>query len=328
MLNQQKPLYFPLSEGRYEVKPGLFRFPHDFGNQGLDNDIFQLDADFSEFRAVKLAARAEHLDKYYCSDNFTPSTMQAITSFTCQRLAQEHPLIFQLEQKGKQHLLHCRHSGESLIFDKAFSLQGVENQQSVSPCYQDGLDALACQLQEDIAVINIGGLNGEQVTALHLCFPNYWAAADKIGQGFIAAHAPVPGMDKINSTIKPLLDALLNKGPFVRFAWGLTTDTRLNHHPQPRAGVAEHLWQGRRFDMANPELYLRIERQTLHGFPDQRSVLFTIRTYFMAITALETGPDKIRALTLALESMPLKSLHYKGLRQDHQAILQWLTAQL
>ena len=23
------------------------------------------------------------------------------------------------------------------------------------------------------------------------------------------------------------------KGPFVRFAWGFSTDTRLNHHPEP-----------------------------------------------------------------------------------------------
>jgi hypothetical protein len=66
----------------------------------------------------------------------------------------------------------------------------------------------------------------------------------------------------------------------VRFAWGLSTDTPLNHHPEPPMNILPLQWQGRNFDPNNPRLYLRIERQVIWGLPKYEAVLFVIRTYF------------------------------------------------
>ncbi|MEE8428728.1 MAG: heme-dependent oxidative N-demethylase subunit alpha family protein [Gammaproteobacteria bacterium] len=92
-----------------------------------------------------------------------------------------------------------------------------------------------------------------------------------------------------------LVQSMINKGPFVRFAWRIATDTRLNHHPAPPAVQNVFDWRGRRFQTDNPKLFLRVERQTINRLPDVDAALFTIRTYFMDIKGLQPGQlDKLR----------------------------------
>lgn len=324
MLNVTKPDYFPLNNGRYEVKAGLYRFPCDFGQATLDQQVFQLDYEFSTYRAEKLKARAESLEKYYRCEGYSRATATAINQFIIQRLLHEHPQVFQLEKQRNKLLLHCQHSQEALVFNYDYELLDVLGKFPVMPNYQDGLDALAGQLQEDISVVSLDDTGRDRITALHLCFPNHWATEDKIGRGFTAVHAPVPGMEKINQNINPLLSTALHKGPYVRFAWGVATDNFLNHHPIPPQKTDRENWHGRAFDPQKPELFLRIERQILTGFPDHRCILFTIRTYFHDIKSLRSEPEKMKNLITALSSMNQASQNYKGLIKDCPAILTWL----
>jgi len=275
-----------------------------------------------------MASRAESLPKYYGTDGITTSTSQVINRFIVQRLLTEHPQIFTLQKNRHHQILACNHSGDSLVFDNNHILLDAENRSPISPVYQDGLDALAGQIQEDIAVVNLSQTGLDQLTAIHLCFPNHWAAREKLGRNFTSVHAPVPGMAKINHGISRIMDAILNKGPFVRFAWGLATDRELNHHPEPAPVTDRKVWHGRRFDPAHPELYLRIERQTLHGFPADSAILFTIRTYFTDVLTLRYQPEKLQHLVSAVQSMGPDSLLYKGLQTDYPAILGWVNSLL
>ena len=319
------PFYFPLGKGRYEVKPGLYKFPHDFGNGLADRQIFQFDASFSRYRSEKLAARTERLEKYYCQHGFDNSVSSTINRFIIQNLIKEHSEKFHLEKKRGEYILHCRPSQEVLTFDRQYFLAKTSHQQSISPQYADGFDALACQLQEDISVIHLTETGNDQVTALHLCFQNHWAAEKKIGKSFIDVHQPVPDMEKINQSAKKLVQVILHKGPFVRFAWGVTSDTRLNQHPEPADMTKKDPWQGRAFNPQQPELYLRVERQTIHGFATEQLALFTIRTYLYDIKQVHANfPDRIPLLISAIESMSVSSMRYKGIRTDAPAILNWL----
>lgn len=116
---------------------------------------------------------------------------------------------------------------------------------------------------------------------------------------------------------------LLYNGPYVRFAWGLATDTRLNHHPQPPVGViSASEWQGRVFNPDQPQLYLRTERQLILGLPEVGALLFTIRTYFENIGNLED--ERKDQLRLAIESMDEATLLYKGIGRSRDDILGWL----
>jgi hypothetical protein len=263
--------YFPFESGRYEVKPGLFKFGADFGNGAADQHVFQHDDEFPRYHAAKLAARHERLSKYYRTHEYRPATAERVAQFVAGRL-------------------------------------GVP---------VADLDALACQAQEDLAVIQRDG-DRHWLAAIHLCFPNHWAAEEKIGRTFAEIHAPVAGIESINRQADRLVDAMIHATDgLVRFAWGMATDDRLNHHP-------DNTDPGRHFDPANPRAFVRVERQTIWGLPEVNAALFTIRTYFEDVATLDR--DRRAQLTAAIESMSPASLAYKGLTLWREDLLAWLRA--
>lgn len=321
MPDNEQNFYFPLDKGQYQVTPGLHALGTDFGNGVADNHIFQFDENFDHYHQTKTAARTEALEKYYCKEKLNNQKKSIINQFIIQQLFHERPDLFSYQKQPNRHQLHCRLTGETLTFDPQYEL--IENQPE-STGYVDGLDALAMQVQEDIALVEMTGDGHDRIVALHLCFPNHWAAKDKIGNSFLTSHASVPGMEKINKRAKQLLNSLLNKGPYVRFAWGLATDKYLNHHPVAPEGVDKNLWLGRCFDPVDPQLYLRVERQVIYGFPTITTLLFTIRTYFYDVAVLKQSPTKREALQSALQSMSSDTLKYKGLSEGLPLILDWL----
>ncbi|MDX1487083.1 MAG: DUF3445 domain-containing protein [Acidiferrobacterales bacterium] len=321
IFGQQVATYFPLDGGRYEVKTGLHRFGTDFGNGEADAKVFQLDASFDRYRNGKLTARDERLSKYYQVHRYIPRLASAIASFIVQRLTQEHQQYFVLERlPRKRSALNCDLTGETLIFDADMRL--IEAHSDVQPTYVSSLDALACQVQEDLAVVRLAG--HDWLSAVHLCFPNHWAAEAKIGRRFVTIHRPVPGIDKISANANALVRAMIYKGPYVRFVWGLGTDCRLNHHPESSRDVHEQDRQAASFDFARPELWLRVERQTSWGFPLVMAALFTIRTYFTNCKDIRQDPVKSRKLLSAIESMTADALYYKRLAAARDEIVSWL----
>src|SRR5207247_2646883 len=213
--------YFPIESGRYEVKPGLFKFGTDFGNGDADRQVFQIDDEFPRYHAAKMAARQERLSKYFQTHDYRPATARHVEEFI------------------RQHLV-----GATFLSRPPSESRG----RNAAPT----LDSVALLVQEDLAVIQRDG-GRHWLAAIHLCFPNHWAAEDKIGKPFAEIHAPVAGIEPINRQADKLVDAMINAtSGFVRFVWGIATDDELNHHPSnPR---------GRQFDPKNPRAFLRIER--------------------------------------------------------------------
>ena len=320
---QPPPRYLPFLQGRYEVSPGLYRFGTDFGNGAADQQLLQFDSLFASYRDAKLAARRENPSKYICTDGFGGEVARTVNTHLVQRLAAEHPGYFTLGSAPNRVRLDCALTGETLQFDGDYTLLAITPRDGVAPPYLHGLDALACQVQEDLAVV-VGGKHGDRVCAIHLCFPNHWAAQDKIGRSFHTIHAPVPGMATVNRKATQLVTTIIQKGPFVRFAWGLATDTRLNHHPVAPPGEDPTRWAGRSFDPDCPKLFLRVERQTTVGFPNVDAALFTIRSYFYDVAQFRHDPAVCSPLVSAIESMSGTQLEYKGLARDRDAIVAWL----
>ncbi len=319
--------YFPLENGIYEVKPGMVPFGSNFGNDIADGQVFQIDENFAEYRRTKLDSRSEKLSKYYQTYNYSDTVATAIAHLIISRLTLEHPQYFQLENQLENQtlILHCQLTQEKIYLNSQYHLKKVETQtKPVSPAYISTLDALATQIQEDITVINRATDGTNWVSAIHLCFPNHWSAADKIGKDFAAIHTPVAGMEKINQRGNAIVNTMITHAPTVRFAWGLSTDTHLNHHPEAPPNIPIHQWQGRKFDINHPRLYLRIERQIIWGLPECNAAIFTIRTYFQDITEIKNDTEKRQKLISALKSMTPDSLTYKGLAETRNPILTWL----
>ncbi|MBW4633768.1 MAG: DUF3445 domain-containing protein [Iphinoe sp. HA4291-MV1] len=318
--------YFPLNHGRYEVKPGLIPFGCCLGNGEADKQIFQIDSNFAHYRQVKLLARAERLSKYYQTCHDSDTVASGIAHLIIDRLTQEHPRHFHSRRLPSGELVfHSQLTGETLYLDANWQLQQIETQsKQVFPPYASTLDAIAAQVQEDMTVICRSADGSNWLSAIHLCYPNHWSAEEKIGKDFVTVHSPVAGMDKINRRASAIVNTMIMREPMVRFAWGLSTDTRLNHHPEPPPNVPINEWQGRQFHQENPRLFLRIERQVIWGLPEYDAALFTIRTYFRDCCEVKKDTSLRHKLSSAIQSMTQESLVYKGLAQSRDSILAWL----
>ena len=327
--SQSAILYFPLANGRYEVKPGMIALGSDMGNGKVDGQVFQIDSNFALYRRVKLAARKENLNKYYQTCDYSPSMATAVAGLIIDRLTQDYSQYFNAKLLSNGNIIfNSLLTGETFYLDGDLQLQKVEiDGEEVIPVYASALDALATQIQEDITVICRDNRDSRNwVSAIHLCFPNHWSAQEKIGQDFATVHAPVAGIEKINRRANKIVNTMIERRPTVRFAWGLSTDTRLNHHPEAPQNISTEEWRGRSFNFNrdDPRLYLRIERQTIWGLPKSNAALFTIRTYFRDCNVIKQDHLLKSKLLSAIESMTSDSLVYKGLAANKKDILMWL----
>jgi hypothetical protein len=312
------PDYFPPSVGRYEVKPGLVRFGKPLGGGEADEHVFQIDATFPRFRANKLAARAERLGKYVQTHELDPRVERRAVNFIVGRLLQEHPGLFSLDRGT----LSCAVTGERLHFDGNFELRDVEAREDIiAPPYQSALDALASQVQEDLAVVSTDPAGRHWLSALHVTAPNNWAPDEKAGGTFPAIHEPVAGMEQMNTQGDHLVRVMTGATEgLVRFAWGVTWDDELNHHPDPPPKLA----RAAEFDPDRPRAFLRVERQTVWGFPQLGAALFTIRPYLYDVASIRRDPVRRDNLARAVASMSAASLRYKCLASSRDALLRWL----
>lgn len=318
ILTLPSPLnYFPVSKNPFEFKAGLRKLSGDLSD--MNERVFQIDADWPRYRENKQQARLENLSKYVCSKRFSEDAQKVLSVYILEQLQLEYPQYFRTRSENGHLIVLCELSGDKLVLDEHYRLLSVES--NIFPLYENTLDALCSQVQEDFSYTLLVD-DKDTIAYLHLCAPNYWAARDKIGQCFLGAHHPVPDMDKINRQSKNILTMMAEKGPLERFTWGLTTDQRLNHHPQPPKNEPKEEWCGRQFDPDNPELYLRVERQITVPFPKEKAFLFTIRTYFSDVKSLDK--EQLLRLRNAVDTMSEGILKYKGLAQSKAEILRYL----
>ncbi len=295
-----RPFYFPIESGIYEVTPGLKPLGFDFGNGDQDAKIFQFDEDFAKAREEKLAARADDLRKYFATSRLTGEVAREAARTITQRLLSEWPQHFQL--RGDR--LHCALTGE--VIDPS------------------DLDALFMQIQEDGAILSVeDGRNW--LSMIHVMLPSHWDPREKIGHDFATFHKPIPGFERLASAQANIAQAMIHKGPFVRFVWSFVTDTRLNHHPEPPVNRDAAEWRGRSFDSAKKEpFFLRIERQTTLGLTNVNAALFFIRLSFIDGTRVRADENMRTKLTSALRSMSPEARVYKGVATSFNQLINWL----
>jgi dimethylamine monooxygenase subunit A len=293
--------YLPFIEGGYSVAPGLI--PMQKALRANDKLVFQIDDLYNDCINNKLDCRKENIHKYFCQHELKSETASIVNRYIVTQLFSEHPSIFDLHNVGDDFLFSNKKTKEELRWNTDWiNISGDK--------YLSLFDALCSQMQEDFAICQLDN-DKDWMAAIHLCAPNHWAAADKAGRSFDIVHAPVPGMEKNMKHYFKMLCTIINKGPYTRFAWGISTDNRLNHHPEAPAGTDNDYWYGRSMNENNSELYVRVERQNLIGFPDVNAFLFTIRTYFYLVD--ELNKEEKLALLYAIENMSPESLEYKGL---------------
>ncbi len=318
------PKFFPIERGEYAVAPGLRPLGYDFGNGEFDQKIFHISSKFQDYRNNKLECRQERLSKYFCMQDLSPERVNVLARFLISQLAKEYPQYFIL----KDQVLECIHTKDRLIVDSNFDFLSFHSEEAINPPVLHILDALALQVEEDIALV-CRRVDGEgpvdHLGLLHLCSPSHWSAEDKIGMNFFDIHVPIPGIEKINRVADKLVETMINKGPYVRFIWSFVTDQRLNHHPTPPPGIDPVTWKGRSFnEEAAIPFYFRIERQVTWGFPHVDASLFTIGVTFMSGAEIKHNPYQRDQLISALKSMSPESRVYKGVSLCFDQLISWL----
>lgn len=300
--------YLPFLTGVYSTAPGLVSIAK--AGAGKDRLIFQIDDMYRDYLLNKEDRRTEDIHKYYCEHQLQGDTIEEVNKYVVQQLIQEYPEQFTLSEGCGVFLFVNHLTGEHVQFGPDW--KSCKNEKYVSL-----FDALCCQVQEDIAIVQVHD-EDDWLAAIHLCAPNHWAPHQKIGKPFNAIHLPVPAMERtLQNYQKMLLSIVQSKMPHTRFAWGIATDTRLNHHPEPPPGIDPQAWQGRAHKDAT--WYIRTERQNFIGFPGVKAFMFTIRTYFYKVSELNGGERA--KLAEALKSMTPETLRYKGLNNSIDSLL-------
>ncbi|MBT9547827.1 MAG: DUF3445 domain-containing protein [Candidatus Sericytochromatia bacterium] len=301
--------YFPFESGKYDVStPGLFHLQVE--TETPEKRLFQIDQSYPLYLQNKAHCRQENINKYYLEQDLDTACQRLVNQTIVDHLCRAYPQWFQFEQQS----LNCSLSGDQLKLSAKFELQE-------HPLYLNLFDALASQLQEDLAIWQLQG-DRDSLVALHVCAPNFWAPAEKIGKTFAEVHQHVPGMAAQRGNYLPMLKGLIQKPAFCRFIWDLNTSSRLNHHPLAPVDILPENWPLPPFSLAAPELYVRVERQLLCGLPACQAVLFAIRTYLYPVQALDLAG--LQGLASALQSMPPALLEYKNLADSREAIQSWL----
>lgn len=302
--------YLPFLQNGYTVAPALTATAKN--KKAEDRLLFQIDEHYNTYINNKRACRSEHLAKYFLTHNLATATAKATNSTIIHYLTAEYPQYFSVIDGGKHKTLYNKLTGEELTYDKDGTLLNCN--------YYNLFDALLCQIQEDVAICQLAN-NKDWLTALHICSPNHWSPADKVGKPFNKVHAHIPGMEKTNANYTKMLQAIVTREPFTRFAWGISTDNRLNHHPLPPPGYSGNDWQGRQLIDAE-QLFVRVERQNLIGLPAANAFIFTIRTYFYSVQHLHKTEKQ--SLMRAINNMSTESLVYKGLWGQKEEIIRFL----
>jgi Protein of unknown function (DUF3445) len=185
------------------------------------------------------------------------------------------------------------------------------------------LDALTLSCQEDIVIMR-GAADGAIAEALSVSFPSGWDPREKLAENFARIHEPIADNARLIRASGNTMKALLTKGPFIRFSWGLTINPSLDNHPQSAKPTVPRAWLKNPSELVK-HTYLRMERQTTYPMPDLERGLFSIRVYVTPLLErLERDPSLRSRLARFVESVKPEVLEYKGMAEITPGILQWL----
>jgi len=272
------PRYRPFHKGVYTTTPSLFPLGTDFGNGVLDTLALQLDSGTSALIANKLLIQ----------------TYRPLVLFSDLSLPVANAAIQQLAAEREQ-------TQRALGVQYASTIAGDEPWSNTALPLDQRLESLTLSVAEDIAIVEIDPTGKDRNAFMSIAAPSRWAPEDKIGRSFIATHLPVPNMEKTLAVASKLQQMLLERGPFVRFTWGISTTEALDTHPS----VNEPPYAG-------GDAWLRVERQVIRRVPEHSAFIFTIRVMVEPLSSFREDPNDARALASALRSMDEKSRIYKS----------------
>ncbi len=322
-----------MNEARFEVKADLFPLGTVI-NGKLEQKHFEQDNQLEYFLTERLNLFETQLETRRLIHTDDESGLAESLHRVFGLYAKDHPELIQLEPDGidLKYIglrLQCSSAAtriEPVIERLIPTVLGeriaswLERQNGVARL----LDALALSCQEDIVIMR-GVAETAHAEALSVSFPSGWDPREKLTENFHRIHEPIADNTKLLKASGNTMKALLTKGPFIRFSWGLTINPSLDNHPHSPKPSAAQAWLENPSELVRHS-YLRMERQTTFPMPDLERGLFSIRIYVTPLLErLENDPSLRSRLARFVASVKPEVLEYKGMAQITPGILQWLS---
>ena len=284
------PRYRPFHKGIYTTTPSLIPLGTDFGNGALDAIPLQLDKGTAALIANK------HQIQTYRPLILMSDISESVAVAAIQLLSDERDIA---------------QTAVGDVYPGMTQLDEIWRETTSS--LESRFSALSLAIGEDIAIVEIDSDGNDRNALMSIAAPSRWAPEEKIGRSFVATHTPVPNMEKTLAVAAKLQQMLLERGPFVRFTWGISTTPALDTHPS----VTEPPYAG-------GDAWLRTERQVIRRIPEHQAFLFTIRVMVEPLSDIRKSITDASALAAALRSMDKKSRIYKSVDGHVDALCAYL----
>lgn len=171
--------------------------------------------------------------------------------------------------------------------------------------------ALTLSLQEDFALMvpNADGVLSAQV--LSVCFPSGWNPLEKLGKSLLEIHGPVADNQALQRATPAMAQAMMSKGPFIRYVWTLAGNGQLARAPND-----DTLANIYRMD----DLWFRCERQLTIPLAGHAS-LFLIRVFVAPYLTVVNSSARQQQMLDALRAMSPAMIAYKNISRAVELIL-------
>ncbi|MEM9493067.1 MAG: heme-dependent oxidative N-demethylase subunit alpha family protein, partial [Myxococcota bacterium] len=184
------------------MRARLTRFPVELGNGAVDRQYFQPDDQLERYRQAKRApsrpGRPRPCDRWTMHDDTEArrAALDAVRDWIVATLDREAPTL------GRD-------------------LPGPR---------REFWDALGQTVQCDLVVMHRTAASDAAIL-MHVSFPSRWRPEAVSGTSFRTIHGPVPGFSEQPAQARSMVATMIERGPYLRFAWSLVADERLDHHP-------------------------------------------------------------------------------------------------
>lgn len=172
--------------------------------------------------------------------------------------------------------------------------------------------ALTMSIQEDFALMVPDDSGRLIARALSVVFPSGWDPKEKLGMPLHAIHAPVADNQALQRASPSMEQAMLTKGPFVRYVWTISGSNALK-----RAVGEDTLAHAQTVH----DLWYRCERQVTVPIGGM-ACLFLIRVFVAPLMQVVDSPSRMKILKAALLSMSSQMLDYKGIQRAARIVLE------
>lgn len=166
--------------------------------------------------------------------------------------------------------------------------------------YSDNIVDLALRLEEDVAVMHKGKLEG-----ICFCFPSGFKPSDRIGMELSDIHKPVADSDLLVKASPGISRVMCEQPSFRRYVWTITVNPDLSNHPDNQKNTTAKTIE---------DLYFRWETQTTAKVDNETSL------FFVRVNVVPLKTVWSTKILDSVNSMSDNVLSYKNLHQIKELI--------